>query len=113
MRRLVLLVPFLLFNVTVTYAEQSISQKDANRIVAAAQRVAQAPSDSWTFAVISETATKRFVQFSKDEGESIFDFPILRVRRPNNATRSKDADCSTKPPRPEPGEVEKRFLSEE
>lgn len=94
-------------------AEPIISQEDAARIVRSATRLVVAKPDVWTFAIVTEMPSEKYVQFSAENKVITFDFPVLAASKPGVKGPLRDADCSTSPPLKRSDEVEKRHISTE
>jgi hypothetical protein len=94
-------------------AGSSITVEDSARIVRSAKRLVESKPTDWTFAVVTETASGKFVQFAAEDRAITFDFPVLAASVPNVPGPLRDANCSTSKPVPKQGEVEQRRRPEE
>ncbi len=94
-------------------AEPYIPAEDSARIVRAATRLVVAKPSDWTFAVITEMSSNKYVQFAAEDRVITFDFPIFAALGPHTPGRLRDGNCSAEPPAKKAGEVENRYRSKE
>ena len=92
-------------------ADPMLSSADSARIVRSATRLVLADPNVWTFAVVTEMPSKRYVQFAAESKVITFDFPVLAASKPDATGPMRDAACSASAPAKGADEIEKRHLS--
>ena len=92
-------------------AAPKIGPEDSARILRSATRLVDAKPGR--FAVFTETASKKYVQFTGHDKAITFDFPVILASVPNAPKLLRDANCSFNPPTKNAAELERRILRKE
>lgn len=94
-------------------AEPAFTREDTARILRGATRLVQARPDAWTFMIVTEMPSGKFVQFAADKGTIVFDFPVAAFSKAGAGEPVRDASCSLSAPAKRKDEIEERRLSVE
>lgn len=94
-------------------ADPTFTQEDATRILRAATRLVRARPDVWTFMIVTEMPSGKYVQFAADNRTIAFDFPVVAFSKAGVEGPVRDTDCSPVAPARRKDEREERRLSAE